>query len=55
MNKHLNTDFVCIIELLEYLHKLLISGKKINNILKNFYIKNKVKKNLNYKTIMKKY
>ena len=36
MNKHLNTDFVCIIELLEYLHKLLVSGKKINNIFKKF-------------------
>ena len=36
MNKNLNTDFICIIDLLEYLHKLLISGKKITNIFRKY-------------------
>lgn len=41
MNEHLNTDFICIIDLFEYLHKLLTSGKKINNIFQKYLHKEK--------------
>ena len=36
MNTNLNTDFICIIDLLEYLHKLSTSGKKITNIFRKY-------------------